>query len=92
MEHYTAIKCPHCDSTKITKNGNERGVQRYRCQNENCKKGFRENYIYNACKVGTKEQVESMTLNGSGVRDISRVLKINTGTITSVLKKKHPLN
>ena len=33
-----------------------------------------------------------MTLNGSGVRDIGRVLKISTGTVISELKKTPHMN
>ena len=33
-----------------------------------------------------------MTLNGSGVRDIGRVLKISTGRVTSELKKTSHVN
>jgi len=34
-----------------------------------------------------KEKIIDMTLNGSGVRDIGRVLHINKNTVVSVLKK-----
>ena len=33
------------------------------------------------------EKIIELTLNSSGVRDISRVLKIHRDTVTSVLKK-----
>ena len=42
---------------------------------------------YNARKPGVKEQNPILTLNGSGVRDIGRVLKINKNTVISELKK-----
>ena len=34
-----------------------------------------------------KEQVVDMVINGSGIRDTARVLKIDKGTIISTLKK-----
>ena len=35
-----------------------------------------------------KEQITEMTLNGSGVRDVSRVLKVSPTTVIKELKKK----
>jgi transposase-like protein len=34
-----------------------------------------------------KQQIVDMTLNGSGVRDIVRVLKVSSATVMDVLKK-----
>jgi hypothetical protein len=53
-----------------------------------CRKHFRREYRYNACKAGTKEAIIEMTLNSSGVRDTGRVLKISKYTVYSVLKKR----
>jgi hypothetical protein len=50
------------------------------------------NYRYNARKQGVKEQITELTLNSSGVRDISRILKINKNTVISELKKTPNLN
>jgi len=36
----------------------------------------------------SKFKSEGMTLNGSGIRDISRVLKISTTTVMNCIKKK----
>lgn len=36
------IKCPHCGSKKIGKNGRKRGVQYYKCKNSECNKQFSE--------------------------------------------------
>jgi transposase-like protein len=36
-----------------------------------------------------KEQVIEMSINGSGVRDIARVLKISPTTVIEELKKKN---
>jgi transposase-like protein len=35
-----------------------------------------------------KQQIVDMTLNGSGVRDIVRVLGVSSATVIDVLKKK----
>jgi transposase-like protein len=46
------------------------------------------NYRYNAWKQGVKEQISELTLNSSGVRDISRILKISKNTVISEFFKK----
>jgi len=45
------------------------------------------NYRYRACQAGIKDQVVEMAINGSGLRDTARVLKINNNTIIRTLKK-----
>jgi transposase-like protein len=42
-------------------------------------KTFMLNYRYRACLAGIKEQVVEMAINGSGIRDTARVLKIGSG-------------
>ena len=37
-----------------------------------------------------KEQIIDMALNGSGIRDTARVLKISPTTVITELKKKNP--
>ena len=44
-------------------------------------------YRYRAYQAGIKEQVVEMAINGSGIRDTARVLKIDKNTIISTLKK-----
>lgn len=65
------------------------GVQRYRCRNpECCTKTFMLNYRYKALEPGVKPQVVDMAINGSGIRDTARVLKISKNTVIRTLKKK----
>ena len=86
MLHYHELHCVHCSNNDLVKNGKSpNGTQRWRCNK--CKKSFRFVYRYNACKPGVKATVIEMTLNGSGVRDIGRVLKISKDTVCFVLKK-----
>jgi transposase-like protein len=86
MVHFQAISCPYCSSNHLRKNGKSvTGTQRYWCQS--CQKHFQLSYRYQACKVGIKEQIISLTMNSSGVRDISRLLHIHRDTVTSTLKK-----
>lgn len=86
MVHYQIIHCTHCDGSDLQKNGMSlNGTQRWFCKD--CKRYFRLEYRYNACKNGVKEKIIEMTLNSSGVRDTGRVLQISKDTVTSVLKK-----
>ena len=90
MTCYQEIVCPECGSNHITKSGRtEQGTQRYRCQNEDCStKTFLLDYRYKAYMPGVKRQVVEMAINGSGIRDTSRVLGINKNTVISTLKKE----
>jgi transposase-like protein len=90
MTCYQEITCPNCGSNQIMKAGRStEGTQRYRCQNLDCgTKPFMLNYRYKACEPGIKEQVVDMAINGSGIRDTARVLKINKNTVISTLTKR----
>jgi transposase-like protein len=86
MVHHQIIHCPHCEGTDLQKNGKSpEGAQRWFCKE--CRKYFRLEYRYNACKKGTKEEIINMTLNSSGARYIGRILRISKDTVTSVFKK-----
>ncbi|MCB1717373.1 MAG: hypothetical protein KDK05_19790 [Candidatus Competibacteraceae bacterium] len=84
------IICPTCGNTDIKKSGrNAQGMQRYRCWNPACAtQTFMLSYRYKAYEPGVKTQAIEMALNGRGIRDTARVLKINKGTVISALKKK----
>ena len=87
MKHCQLIVCPYCQKSDLQKNGHRpSGIQYWRCKE--CRKCFQLEYRYNACRHGVKEQISELTMNSSGVRDISRVLKINKNTVISELKKK----
>lgn len=91
MAVYIPVECPQCkDKESIVKFGQtSNGKQRFLCQNEECDTNT---FIINHEKIGwlqeTKEKIIEMTLNGSGIRDISRVLGISTTTVISEIKKK----
>ena len=90
MTVWIAITCPHCHSTDVVKNGKSaEGKQRYLCQNSEClRRSFIQDYTYNGCKREVKQKITEMAINGSGVRDTARVLKISNDTVMSELKKK----
>lgn len=86
------VICPLCKTKKVVKFGlNRQGKQRYQCKNENCAKNtFILAYANKGCLPEVKEKIIEMSLNGSGIRDTSRVLDISMTTVLSELKKKRP--
>ncbi|HHP7231271.1 MAG TPA: IS1 family transposase [Xenococcaceae cyanobacterium] len=64
MTVWLAVKCPHCHSTDIVKNGfSGEGKQRYLCHNEECpRRTFMRDYTYNACKPEVKQKIAKMAV------------------------------
>jgi|SRR5215217_1491652 len=93
------VRCPHCQSADVVKYGQaSNGKARFRCQQrERCGRTFLGSYAYPGCTPAVKRQMIEMTLNGSGIRDIARVLQVGPNTVMKELKKsvrpvadKHP--
>src|SRR5215813_11890402 len=84
------VRCPHCHSDDIIKGGTTKtGTQRYKCRNAHCPHySFQLDLIYKGRCPEIKEQIIDMALNGSGIRDTARVLKISPTTVIHTLKKK----
>jgi transposase-like protein len=84
------VICPECKTDDITKYGKTKeGKQRCYCHNEKCEiKTFILNYTYNGCQKNVKESIIDMAVNGSGIRDTARVLKISPNTVIKTIKKK----
>jgi transposase-like protein len=74
------------------KNGkSDEGKQRYRCRNANCsRRSFIRDYSYRGYLPEVKQQISDMAVNGSGIRDTARVLKISPTTVIEELKKRSP--
>ena len=91
MTVWLPVECPHCHSTEVVKHGKSAlGKQRYRCQNKNCPyRTFVLNQTYPGRTRQVKQQIVEMTLNGSGVRDIARVLHVSPTTVIQELKKNY---
>ena len=83
------VQCPHCQSTKVIKAGKQANeAQRYRCQNEQCpRRIFLLHYQDRGRIPEIRRQVVDMAINGSGIRDTARVLRISPTTVIAVLKK-----
>jgi len=86
-----AVRCPSCDSDKIVKRGKtSNGKQRYLCQYEACaQRTFILDYTNRGYLPWVKRQIIDLALNGSGIRDTARVLRISTDTVLSELKKRN---
>lgn len=68
------------------------GKRRYRCLNSDCPSAtFSQTIDYPGRRREVKQQIIEMTLNGSGVRDIARVLHVSTATVIQELKKNSPI-
>ena len=84
------VQCPYCGSVNVTKAGKSpNGTQKYKCHNSECPHTtFQLVYTYNGSKPGIELKVLEMSINGSGVRDTARVLKVSCDFVISTLKKK----
>ena len=83
------IHCPTCGTTDVVRHGKtETGKQRYLCQNTTCS---RQTFVLENAHKGrlpeTKAQIIDMLLNGSGIRDIARVLKISPATVIAEISR-----
>ena len=84
-----AVRCPYCQSEAVVKYGKaSNGKERFRCQQTaQCGRTFLRSYAYPGCLPTVKQQMVEMTLNGSGIRDIVRVLHVGPNTVLKELKK-----
>ena len=83
------VHCPYCHSSEIIKAGKQaNGTQRYQCQNGRCaRRIFLLQYRDRGRVPEVRRQVVDLALNGSGIRDTARVLRISPTTVIAVLKK-----
>ena len=90
MSCYVKVKCPSCHSNNVIKAGfTGQGKQRYLCKEVDCSsKTFLLNYSYQACFLDIKRKIIDMAINGSGIRDTARVLKISPNSVIQEIKKK----
>jgi len=83
------VSCPHSQREAVVKYGKtSNGKERFRCQQTTqCGRTFLRSYAYLGCLPTVKQQIVEMTLNGSGIRDITRVLQVGPNTVLKELKK-----
>ena len=87
---FLQIRCPACQNTDVIKHGiTAQGKQRYRCMYPSCPyQTFLIEYSHHGRVPEVTQQILEMTLNGSGIRDIARVLHISPTTVIEELKKR----
>jgi transposase-like protein len=83
MTVWLAVQCPDCHSTDVSKHGlSAEGKKRYSCNNSEClRRTFILDNSHPGRKRSVKHQIVEMSLNGSGVRDIARVLHVSPSTV-----------
>src|SRR2546422_8986675 len=88
------VSWPDCQSRHVIKAGKQpNGTQRYRCQNPACPRTiFQLAYVALGRRPETQRQIVEMALNGSGIRDTARVLRVSPVTVLKVLKKRGSIN
>ena len=84
------VLCPDCGSDDVVKHGRSgAGKQRYKCRNRECHRSTDlQAHGYRGYLPEVKQQIADMALNGSGIRDTARVLRISPTTVIEALKKR----
>ncbi len=78
------INCPHCQSSKIVKNGKKKnGAQNLLCRS--CRKQFQPVYKNKGADPAVKELILRLLERNSGIRDIEEVLQVSRNCILSNL-------
>src|SRR2546426_7096237 len=89
---FVQVQCPNCHSADVVQYAKQaNGTQRYRCNNRDgprtiCLLQYRDK----GRRPAVKQPIVDLTLNGRGVRDIVRVLRVSSATVIDGLKKKAP--
>ena len=87
---YVQVHCPDCQGVDVVRYGKQRrGEQRYRCHNTDCPRHIFLLHYRNQGRLPTvKQQRVDMALNGSGIRDTARVVRVSPTTVMNTLQKK----
>src|SRR5215475_6151196 len=83
---YEAIICPRCSSVSIVKNG-KTAQRKQRYSRKDCRRQFIRDYTNLGCVGAIRDLVVPLTIDGSGIRDIERVLFLSTNTILKTLRE-----
>ena len=85
------VRCPQGQGINVVRDGKQpHGTQRDRCDHVDCPRTiFLLQYHDKGRLPEVKRYMVDMTLNGSGVRDIVRVLGVSSATVIDPLKKTH---
>jgi IS1 family transposase len=70
----------------VVKNGTTSNrKQKYLCRD--CCRQFIRHYTYQGCRPEIRSLIVPMTLNGSGIRDITRVLNVSINTVLKEIRR-----
>jgi transposase-like protein len=83
--HNVRMKCIHCASSLISKNGHRRGKQCYICRD--CGRQFLEIYDSIGYRDSIKEHCLTLDVNKMGFRAIERATGINHNTVINWVKQ-----
>lgn len=90
MQIEITVKCPDCSGINIVKNGKKSyQVQNYQCKD--CQRQFIGDHAlkYKGCHSDLYHKIELMLVRNVGIRDISEIEHVSTGTVLSVLTKSN---
>lgn len=79
------MKCPHCGSQQIRKNGHRRSKQNYRCKQ--CDRQFVEFYSPRGYSDDVKQICLRMRRLGVGLREIERFTGVSHNTLIQWMKQ-----
>lgn len=79
------MNCPHCQSSKVVKNGRRQGKQSYLCRH--CNRQFRDNPHPQSYCPEVKDLCIKMSLNGMGFRAIERVTGISHNSVINWVRQ-----
>jgi len=84
-----SVHCPTCGGIEIYRHGHSATDKKsYICRTSSCpKQTFILDYSNQGYLTEVKLKVTDMAMNGSGIRDTARVLKISPVTVIKELKK-----
>lgn len=81
------LTCPRCSARNVKKNGTTaNSKQRYRCRR--CGRQFIKRYTYQGRDPSVRRLIVPLSLNGCGVRDISRVLSVSPTTVLKLVREQ----
>lgn len=83
---YQEITCPRCSSRYIRKNGHTlQRKQRFQCTG--CRRQFITDYTNLGCLPEIRWLIVVLTLNGCGVRDLMRALRVSPNTVLKTIRE-----
>jgi transposase-like protein/AcrR family transcriptional regulator len=83
--HKKVMKCPHCHSEHVSRNGHRHGKQRYLCKD--CHKQFPDTYTAQGYSEEIKQHCLDLHKQGMGFREIERTTGISHNTVIHWVKQ-----